>query len=271
MNLSKWLAGPMVACVCASPGLAEEFKDTEVIALPAGSFTRGCTENAQTLGDLCDWDTYPARTIHLSAFEIDKYPVTFRRYNECYKENVCGELYAQGGCNWKQPDSDNLPVNCISWKQAKEYCEWEGRRLPTEAEWEKTARGTDNRIYPWGEEEPSCKRAIMNQKTDETTMGPGCGAGTTQAVDSRPEGQSPDGVMDMVGNVWEWVSDWYGKFYYSTSTDTDPKGPIIGQKRSIRGGDWLAKKSYELNAIVRSNYDPLSSGYVVGFRCAKSR
>jgi iron(II)-dependent oxidoreductase len=168
------------------------------------------------------------------------------------------------------PWNANHPVNCVDFNQAKTFCEWQGKRLPTEAEWEKAARGTDGRIFPWGNELADCTKAVMNdQPFVEGVMGPGCGSGTTQPVGSKPAGASPYGVLDMAGNLWNWTNDWYADDYFQNSPTNNPQGPSSGEYKVIKGSDWGMRVSAELASTVRFNYAPLGQGYLIGFRCAK--
>ena len=233
----------------------------KMVPVPAGPFQMGCNEAVD--GD-CDSDELPYHEVTLDAYEIDETEVTVAAYAACVQAGACAEPdTGYNGCNWGAADRAEHPVNCVDWGQAGAYCAWAGKRLPTEAEWEKAARGTDGRRYPWGNATASCDFAVMYDG------GVGCGTGTTWPVGSKPAGASPCGALDMAGNVWEWVADRYDSGYYASSPETNPQGPSSGSDRVGRGGGF----GYDAAALRVSNRDYAPPGYAgggLGFRCARS-
>jgi formylglycine-generating enzyme required for sulfatase activity len=167
-------------------------------------------------------DEHPQHTVYLDAFWIDQTEVTNAQYRKCLEAGVCRKPVCWDNSDYNAPDQ---PVVCVSWGDARTYCEWAGVRLPSEAEWEKAARGTDGRVYPWGNEAPICERANY-----AVCVGKAASAG------SYPAGVSPYGALDMAGNVWEWVADWYAGNYYSRSPARNPQGGAgLGGETRVTG------------------------------------
>ncbi|MFM7173994.1 MAG: formylglycine-generating enzyme family protein, partial [Caldilinea sp.] len=197
---------------------------------------------------------------------IDKYEVTNARYKACVDAGGCT---APGSvASWTRSPYygtstyADYPVVNVTWHQASAYCAWAGKRLPTEAEWEKAARGSsDTRKYPWGNSAPDCTKTNYRS----------C-VGDTSRVGSYPSGASPYGVMDMGGNVWEWVNDWYSSTYYSVSPSNNPQGPATGEygTRVLRGGSWVNYDSVVRSANRDYNF-PVNWNYSTGFRCVRSQ
>ncbi|MFN2166417.1 MAG: formylglycine-generating enzyme family protein, partial [Anaerolineae bacterium] len=232
-----------------------------------------------------DDDEMPEHTVTLSGYFIEIDEVTNAEYRECVNNLACTDPFADTSPTrsdyFTNPAYDNYPVMWVDRARAIEYCQWAGRRLPTEAEWEKAARGgcelvapstcgsEDERTYPWGEASPSCSRA--NYKYGEGLY---CvGAGDTAPVGARsPAGDSPYGVHDMAGNLFEWVADWYGDTYYASSPSTNPPGPGSGDHHIVRGGSWLGDVTMLRTAAREpANTENLGWWYqMMGFRCAKS-
>ena len=204
-------------------------------------------------------DEQPEHTVTLDAFWIDKTEITTGAYAACVQAGTCKPPSRFTGNAidhlYGNPATTDYPVIYVSWKDAETYCNWAGMRLPTEAEWEKAARGTDGRLYPWGNTPPNDQLENFDDHVMDVVR-----------VGSYPDGASPYGALDMAGNVWEWTADWYGKDYYSQSASANPTGPETGTKRVLRGGSWIfdapgSRTSY------RYSKDPTYSNYDAGFRC----
>ena len=175
--------------------------------IPAGSFFMGCKSHKYR--KYTCWSGDPeGKTVHVPAFYIDKTEVTVAQYRRCVDAGVCSAdgVDKHKDCNWSHSNRSDHPMNCVNWSSAKLYCEWAGGRLPTKKEWEKAARGTDGRAFPWGRGGPSCSQGIF--KTSRKLEGPsGCNKNSTWPVGSKPKGASPFGLLDTFGNVSEWTSD----------------------------------------------------------------
>ncbi len=211
----------------------------DMVLIPAGEFLMGSDESeakdawesCKTYWKDCPWDLFkaemPKHKVVLDAYSIDKYPVTNAQYKKCVNAGKCKKPH---DTTWyDDKNMANHPVVYVDWNQASAFCTWAGKRLPTEAEWEKAARGENGNVYPWGNEWDCTKSC--------NSVSP-CKQNSTCAVGSYSEDVSSYGVYDMAGNVWEWVSDWYDKNYYQNSPGNNPKGPDNGQYRVLRGGSW---------------------------------
>jgi eukaryotic-like serine/threonine-protein kinase len=198
------------------PTLSSFDFDNEMILIPAGEFQMGC-DPKQNGGNVCKADTLPLHPVYLDDYYIDKFEVTNAQYAECVNAGYC----KASSLTSNDPDYANHPVNYVDYLDAKAYCTWAGKRLPTEAEWEKAARGTSPRAFPWGEQKPDLKLSNFCYSSDLNE----CYQRGTDEVGSHPDGVSPYGVHDMAGNVSEWVSDYYGAKYYNTSPYENPQGP----------------------------------------------
>jgi formylglycine-generating enzyme required for sulfatase activity len=237
--------------LAAHPAMAAAPVDMAVV--PAGEFTMGSPSG--------DADEQPAHRVYVDAFSMDKYEVTVGQY-AAFLQETGGDRPS----DWKtmnQPTHQKRPVVNVDWADAARYCKWAGKRLPTEAEWEKAARGTDGRLYPWGNDPPTPLRANYG-KTEWNNHGVLVPVGTLE------DGKSPYGVYDMAGNVWEWVSDWYDPNYYKNSPSQNPTGPSTGGFKVLRGGSW--NNSPRILRSADRYFDPPSfrSLYFPGFRCAKN-
>ena len=225
------------------------------VRLPGGTFSMGGTGG--------DADEKPAHQVTVSGLGIGKTEVTVGQYGACVRAGTCTAPELGANCNWGTSGRDQHPINCVDHGQATAFCRWAGGRLPTEAEWEYAGTsGGERRKYPWGQEEASCARAVM------ADGGLGCGSGHTLPVCSKPRGNSAQGVCDLSGNVWEWVSDWYGP--YPSSAQQNPKGPSSGSYRVLRGGGWNSANPSLLRARFRDRTPPAYRYDGLGFRCART-
>jgi formylglycine-generating enzyme required for sulfatase activity len=257
--LALSLAGAGVAVAGSGP-VREGGAPGARVHVRGGEFTMG---SAPGQGNR---DETPARRPALSPFWIDRHEVTNAEYRRCVRAGACTPPAVSDVKKLRRyaddPRYDRHPVVHVSWFQAAAFCRWAGGRLPTEAEWEKAARGDrDARRYPWGDRRPDCTLANFG--------GPdGCG-GEPAEVGGRPAGSSPFGAEDMAGNVWEWVSDWYDSGYYARAERRDPRGPRWGSFKAMRGGCYDTAPE-GLRVSCRNRDLPTSAKPNVGFRCARS-
>ncbi|WAS91355.1 formylglycine-generating enzyme family protein [Nannocystis punicea] len=261
---------PPAARVDEATLLAEvggEFVDERMQKIDRGWFVLGCRNRRDPQ---CEADEKPPRSVRLDSFMIDRYEVTWKDYAACVAGGGCskvatsrcevwtGEAFVRGAALAPGFLGEDHPVVCATWEQAAEYCAWKGKRLPTEAEWERAARGPDARSqYPWGDAPATCARAHTYE----------CG-GTTAAVGRYPAGASPEGVQDLAGNASEWVADWYDKKAYRQISGRNPIGPPGGEVRVVRGGSYYDGPGY-LRASYRYGLSPQWGYGTVGFRCAR--
>jgi len=236
-----------------------------MVLIPATEYMMGCDPEHNN-GYGCPSDELPQHMVSLSAFAIDVYEVTNAQYAECVAAGACAAPIAtasQARVDYYQnPEYANFPMINVKWEQAQAYCTWAGKRLPTEAEWELAARGATPKAYAWGDDDPDCSQANIYHDPSMSAC-----VGDTVAVGSYPAGASEFGVMDMTGNVWEWVADSYIEDFYSLSPTENPLAEEANQLRTVRGGGWA---SNWLAARVTSRAYDLSfySGLDLGFRCA---
>lgn len=229
--------------------------DTPMVEIPAGEFIMGL-DGMRALED-----ERPAHRVWLDAFAIDQYEVTTAQYAEFLRTGQQTPPW-----QWETvilARHGDRPVIGVSWQDAEAYCRWKGKRLPTEAEWEKSARGTDGRSYPWGNQTPTNQRAnfaLGARFSYDLVLAP---------VASHPQGRSPFGLHHMTGNAYEWVQDWYAIDYYEGSPDRNPTGPEQGQFKVVRGGSWSDLPKYLLT-YGRFKLPPDTRNSYTGFRCARS-
>jgi formylglycine-generating enzyme required for sulfatase activity len=240
-------------------GLAAAWaQQADMSTIPAGSFERGRSHALPDDG--LKWfpellkDDRPVRTITLDAFSLDVHEVTSREYAEMVAAGQAkAPFYWPGGQPAQGKEDD--PVANVTWAEAAAYCAWRGKRLPTEAEWEKTCRGgAGGMLHPWGDEPADARRAHFDSIT-----------GPVKVCSFE---KNAYGLCDMAGNVWEWSADWYGKDYYADAPEANPRGPATGEYRVLRGGSWADEAKY-LTCAHRSYARPVERSPNIGFRCAQ--
>jgi formylglycine-generating enzyme required for sulfatase activity len=221
-----------------------------MVLVPAGEFSMGSEQG--------DDDEQPVHRVFLDSFYLDTFEVT----NGQFAKFVAA---IQSEPPWGFADQEtpvvraDQPVRWVNWLEATGYCLWAGKRLPTEAEWEKAARGTDGRIYPWGNEPPTPVHAVFGLKEGA--------ADTVSPIGNRDKGMSPYGVHDLAGNLYEWVADWYDEAVYRPIPTINPRGPTEGTTKVQRGGSYI-NSPYRLRSSFRTKGDPTEHDPNVGFRCA---
>ncbi|HPS29311.1 MAG TPA: SUMF1/EgtB/PvdO family nonheme iron enzyme [bacterium] len=261
------------------PNRCKKLPDVPVVEIPDGVFYMGCNHYVD---DYCNEAEDPYHMVYLSPYLINTQEVTVKEYLYCIDSGQCSDKVEDGShyrtydinnrCNIGSERELDQPANCVNYYGAEAFCKFMGGRLPTEAQWEKAARGgcefyenceEDTPMFPWGNDQASCQYAVI---VDVNSGIAGCETGGTFPVGSKPDGISPYGLYDMAGNVWEWCSDWFGSDYYTNSPSEDPIGPETGIEKILKGGScnfsWVGvRSSYRYNVAPSLNYT------FGGFRC----
>jgi formylglycine-generating enzyme required for sulfatase activity len=214
----------------------------------------------------CPADEQPSHVVYLDPFAVDRTEATVASYDACVGAGACSAVPPEAPCHGGDPLAHDHPIACLSWQAAADYCAFAGKRLCTEAEWELAARSNHPAHYPWGWAVPSCSVAVF------AAAGPGsegCGTGDTHAVGSLPDGASPFGALDVVGNVSEWVADWYAADAYATDEQQNPQGPPVGTLKVTRGGTYASGPD-DLPTTRRAPLPPDTTTEPVGVRCCRS-
>jgi formylglycine-generating enzyme required for sulfatase activity len=223
------------------------------VSIPGGSFLMGSSAGSS--------DEKPEHRVTVASFQMGRSEVTAGQYRRCVQAGSCTAPDTGGDCNWGKSVREDHPVNCVDWNQARAFATWAGGRLPSEAEWEYAARsGGRSQRCPWGDEAPTCSRAVMDN---------GCGRKSTWPVCSKTAGNTAQGLCDMAGNVWEWVQDWYHDTYAGAPTDGSAWESPTGVIRVYRGGSW-DDDAGDLRATSRSWGRPGRRDGLLGFRLARS-
>ncbi len=270
--MKKILMAVVITCMTGgiyaevnNPRAGVSSKPIEWVTIPGGIFMMGTKDHARTAyGDLLE-DARPVHEVVIQTFDMSRTAVTVEQYAECVNKGRCTEPATGGSpggfgafCNWGKPGRQNHPVNCVDWDQAHQYAVFAGARLPSEAEWEYAARsGGRDRKYPWGNDEPSCEKAVMRD----------CGEGT-MPVCSRPAGNTIHGLCDMAGNAAQWLQDKYGDYKDTPADGSAHEGFSPSNGRVNRGGSFNMDGVF-LRADYRTNDSPSGRFSSVGFRLAR--
>jgi iron(II)-dependent oxidoreductase len=242
----------------------------EMVSVPAGEFLMGSDKKVDRVAYRSE---LPQRRVYLDAYEIDKYEVTNLQYLKfilATGRNPQLDWRYDGG-NFQETMTHH-PIMHVSWYDADAYCKWAGKRLPTEAEWEKAARGEDGRLNPWGNQSAGLSRVNFGRtglsgpvrdRPERLLLYP-----PLISVDKYDNAVSPYGAFQMMGNVAEWVADWYDQDYYKRAPDRNPKGPATGTQKAFRGGGWMDSTT-TMRAAMRNGTDPNTRINWMGFRCAR--
>ena len=242
----------------------------EMVLIPAGEFLMGSNKKTDRLAYRSE---IPQRSVYLDAFMIGKYEVTALEYLKFVlaTDRLPQLDWRYDGGNF-QDTMAHHPIMHVNWYDADAYCKWAGKRLPTEAEWEKAARGVDGRLFPWGSEYAGPTRANFGRtglsgpvrdRPERLLLYP-----PIISVDKYENALSPYGLYQTIGNVAEWVSDWYDQDYYKTAPGRNPKGPETGSQKAFRGGGWMDSTT-TMRAAMRNGTDPKTKINWMGFRCAQ--
>ena len=234
------------------------FVPPTTVLIPEGNVWRGCIDGDPD----CDSNESPGGMVAVPAFFIMRYETTVLDYEACVDAGMCNVPPDDPDCNYGVNGRDSHPINCVNWNDAHAYCSFLGLRLPTEAEWERAARGDTLTLYPWGDDAASCTTAALDTCIN-----------ATQPVGSYPDGISPFGIGDMVGNVSEWVADYYDPDYYSASAgEENPQGPDSGNERVVKGSAFTVPPDFPANRISKRNPSaPDAALRIYGIRCARDR
>lgn len=254
-------------------GIAKLAQPSPVVKIPEGWFLMGTVrKDDDPFGFATQYDDteFPQRRIKLDAYFIDRDEVSLAEYLAFLHEQDLPVPYELRRLIWHLIDVHVLPDDVmarwpamyVDWKEADQFCRTRGKRLPTEAEWEKAARGTDGRLFPWGADPPNADLAVSGlYHVHQIPL--------VAAVDGFEEGRSPYGLHHVAGNVREWVKDWFGPDSYPLMPERNPQGPKAGRYKSVRGGSWRSRPQL-LRTATRNGAVPTTRSPTLGFRCARS-